>query len=177
MWGVFLINVHTGCKIQTCIKETKSCHFVFSCFKKALGGLHCDSGAVQINLTCFVICAETKKKKKTHTHTNTQAHMCICGTVDYMSRQGRDGWMEERGGFGERLSRTTTSLPASPLTDSQLPSPSTPSCNLHSSTGSLKPCVRPPPTNYLATLPLSPAQAWCCCMMGFLYIEFHLLVR
>lgn len=114
------------------------------------------------------------ERSKKHTHTSQQAHVYICGAADYMNRRGKDGWMKEKGGGGGRksLSRTPT-----PPTDYQLPSPSTPSCNLHSSTGSLKPCVRPPPTNYLATLPLSPAQAWCCCMMGFLYIEFHLLVR
>ena len=158
-------------------KRNKVMSFCFFMFQKGFGGaaLWLRGCTDKLDMLCYL--CWNQKKKKTHTHTNTQAHMCICGTVDYMSRQGRDGWMEERGGFGERLSRTTTSLPASPLTDSQLPSPSTPSCNLHSSTGSLKPCVRPPPTNYLATLPLSPAQAWCCCMMGFLYIEFHLLVR
>jgi len=45
--------------------------------------------------------------------------------------------------------------------------------SLHSTVGSLIPCVRPLPTNYLAILPFSLAQAGCSCMMGLLYIEVH----
>lgn len=88
-------------------------------------------------------------------HTDTHAH---CGAADYMSGRGRHGWMEEKGDV-EKDCQEPLPPSLSPPPSSLLPSPPTPSCNLHSSTGSLKPCVRPPPTNYLATLPLSPAQA------------------
>lgn len=170
MWGIFLINVHRGCKIQTCIIETKHCYF--SLFERWFGGWIVTLGLYKKTWHALLFALGTKN------HTNTQAHMHICGVADYMSRRGRDGWMEKKGDMEKDCQEPLPPSPHAPTpTDSQLPSPSTPSCNLHSSTGSLKPCVRPPPTNYLATLPLSPAQAWCCCMMGFLYIEFHLLVR
>ncbi len=143
------------------------------------GGVALWHGAIQINLTCFVICAgpspqknktkqqQQQQKKRTPTHNHTCTFVGL--QITWAGGAGMGRW--RRRGMWRKIVKKP------PPTDSQLPCPSTPSCNLHSSTGSLKPCVRPPPTNYLATLPLSPAQAWCCCMMGFLYIEFHLLVR
>lgn len=32
--------------------------------------------------------------------------MHVCGAADHMSSRGRAGWMEEKGGYGERLSRS-----------------------------------------------------------------------
>lgn len=111
MWGIFLINVHRGCKIQTCIIETKSCHFFPPFLKGGLGAALWHRGYTnKLDMLCY----SCWNQKNTHQHPSTHVYLCGCR----LHEQAGYGWVDGgEGGCGERLSRTTPPLltPSYPL--------------------------------------------------------------